>query len=129
MSVFERILKEVRPGLELGTPYADERFTVKAVKLDRVVFFIKNIEIPVSKDSLNGIPKFLRNKGWVRIGAAHIHSDKLPTGTLEKYLRDTTPSKSKHSQASYVAPLLKYLKIVEIDYCKPTKIRLIEESR
>ena len=29
------------------------------------------MEIEVSKDSLNGIPKFLKGKSWVKIGAKH----------------------------------------------------------
>ena len=45
--------------------------------------------------------------------------------TLEKYLRLTTKTKSKHSQASYVAPLLAYLRIVEVNHNRPTKVRLI----
>lgn len=127
MSVFDRITSEVHAGLQLKTPSLNKPFTVKAVEADRVVFFIKTMEIAVSKDSWNGLPDFLKDKSWVKIGAKHEASPYVDDFTLEKYLRKTTESKSKHSQASYVAPLLEYLRIVQVDRDRPTKIRLIQK--
>ncbi len=43
MSVFDRITKEVKSGLELVTPYQEQPFTVKSIESDRIVFFIKTI--------------------------------------------------------------------------------------
>ena len=108
----------------LYTPVQHNSFKVKSVDDKEVVFFVRKTNIEVSKQCWNGIPNFLKNKGWVLIGANHIASTKLDEGTLEKYLRYYTTSKSKHSQASYVAPLLEYLKIVDVDHNRPSKIKL-----
>jgi hypothetical protein len=89
-----------------------------------VVFFVRKTNIEVSKQCWDGIPDFLKNKGWVLIGANHVVTDELDEGTLEKYLRKCTKSKSKHSQGSYVAPLLEHLGIVEVDHQRPSKVRL-----
>ncbi|MCL5877991.1 MAG: hypothetical protein M1540_09295 [Candidatus Bathyarchaeota archaeon] len=125
MSVFDKIIREVKPGLKFKTPALGKQFTVKSVESDKIVFFIRTMEIEVSKESLNGIPDFLKEKKWVKIGAKHEATWNVDDFTLEKYLRKTTKSKSKHSQASYVAPLLEYLKIVEVDHTRPTQIRLL----
>jgi hypothetical protein len=125
MSLFDKIKQQVRQGLILKTPYEKETFIVKSVDSDKIVFFIKTIPIEVSKDSLNGVPEFLKNKGWGPIGAAHVHSKNISKFTLERYLRDTTPSKSKHSQGSYVASLLEFSEIVEVKHTRPTMVKLI----
>jgi hypothetical protein len=123
MSVFERIRAEVTIGLELETPYGGEKFTVKSIDDTKLVFFIKSVEVEVTKESWNGIPAFL-GKGWTRIGANHIASSNLDSDTLEKYLRDHTPPDKKRSQGSNVAPLLEYLGIGEVDHRRPNKIRM-----
>jgi hypothetical protein len=128
MSVFDRIVREVHSGLQLKTPYYSRLFVVKSVELDKVVFFIRTMTIDVSKDCWNGIPDFLKGKDWVLIGSRHESTANIDDSTLEKYLRKCTKTKSKHSQGSYVAPLLEYLKIVEVDHNRPTKVRLISPS-
>ncbi len=123
MSVFEKILSKVHIGLELRTPSSKRSkglFKVTAIDENKVVFFIKTIEIEVSKRSWNGIPDSLGER-WVRIGANHIDSSKLDPDTLEKYLRNNTPSNKMHSQGSYVAPLLEYIGIAEIDRKRPAR--------
>lgn len=82
-------------------------------------------EIKVSKTCWNGIPDFLKGKEWVKIGAKHEVSASVDDFTLEKYLRKCTSSKSKQSQGIYVASLLEYLKVVEVDHSRPSKVRLL----
>ena len=123
MSIFESITKEIHEGKILHAPVMNNPFEVKSVDDKEVVFFVRKTNIEVSKECWNGLPDFLMNKGWVLIGANHIASAKLDEGTLEKYLRYCTKAKSKHSQASYVASLLEYLKIVEVDHNRPSKVR------
>lgn len=126
MTIFDRILKEVRVGFVLYTPVQEKQFEVKAVEPERLVFFTGQTRIEVSKNCWNGVPNFLRGKGWVRIGAEHVVLEKLPIGSLERYLRENSINdKSKESQGSYVAPLLEHLKIVEVRRKRPSAVRLI----
>lgn len=126
LSLFDRILKEVPVGLVLYTPVQRKPFSVKCKEPDRIVFLVKKTKIEVSKDCWNGIPDFLRGKGWVKIGAKHEVLEKLSTGTLERYLRENSVNdKSRASQGSYVAPLLEHLKIVEVRHEKYSAVRLI----
>jgi hypothetical protein len=125
MSVFERIQKEIHEGLILYTPVQRREFVVKRVEVDRLVFFVGKTNIEVSKDCWNGIPNFLKDKDWVTIGALHETLDKIPSGTLERYLREnSTNDKSKESQGCYVVSLLEHLKIVEVYHGRPSQIRL-----
>jgi hypothetical protein len=125
MSVYERIIKEIHCGMVFYTPVQSKPFKVKSVNADGVVFLARKTNIEVSIQCWNGIPDFLKNKGWVLIGAKHIVTANLDEGTLEKYLRKCTKSKSKHSQGSYVAPLLEHLKIVKVKHTKPSAVKLI----
>jgi hypothetical protein len=129
LSVFDRILKKVREGLVLYTPVQEKEFKVKSVEPERIVFLAGITPIEVSKNCWNGIPNFLKGKGWVRIGAEHVVLEKLPIGTLERYLRENSVSdKSRESQGCYVAPLLEYLNIVEVYHGIPSKVRLKTSS-
>lgn len=123
--VFDRILKEIPEGLVLYTPVQRKQFKVKSKEPERLVFFTGKTNIEVSKACWNGIPDFLRGKGWVEIKAKHEDLDKLEEGTLERFLREhSIHDKSKESQGCYVAPLLEHLNIVEIYHGRPSKVRL-----
>jgi hypothetical protein len=124
MSVYERIITEIHNGMVLHTPVQNKPFEVKSIDVEGVVFFVRKTNIEVSKQCWNGIPDFLRNRDWVLIGAKHEVTANLYEGTLEKYLRKCTKSKSKRSQGSYVAPLLEHLKIVKVRHTKPSAIML-----
>lgn len=124
--MFDRILKEVPVGLVLYTPVKRKPFRVERKESERLVFLAGITKIEVSKDCWNGIPDFLRGKGWVEIGAKHEVLEKLSVGTLERYLRkNSVNDKSRESQGSYAAPLLEHLKIVEVQHKRPSKVRLI----
>lgn len=128
MCVFERIVKEIANGLVLYTPVQHHRFIVKCVDLKRekVVFLAGKTNIEVSKKCWNGIPDFLRKKGgWVNIGAKHEITANVEKGTLEKYLRECTISKSKESQAIYVASLLEQLRIVQVKHTRTSMVKLV----
>jgi hypothetical protein len=127
MSVFERIVKEIPEELVLHTPVQRKPFKVKSVEpeRERLVFFVGKTNIEVSKTCWNGIPDFLRGKGWVEIRAKHEGLEKLDEGTLERYLREhSIHDKSRESQGCYVASLLEHLNIVEVDHRRPSKLRL-----
>lgn len=124
LSLFDRITKEVDAGLRLKTPVQMCPFIVNSVAPDKVVFLVRKTYIEVSKDCWNGIIGFLKGKDWVDIGANHVITSNLVEGTLEKYLRKCTKTKSKHSAGSYVAPLLEHLGIVVVDHQRPSKVKL-----
>jgi hypothetical protein len=127
MSVFERILKEIHEGQILYTPVRNKAFTVKSLKTEKIVFTVgkKKTKIIVPKDCWNGIPIFLNGKDWVKIGAKHESTEHVLFGTLERCL-DECPDKNSESAGSYVASVLEYLKIVEVDPKRPSKIRLLK---
>ena len=114
MSVFERIKSEIPSGTELETPVQKVKFEVY-VEADKTVFSVgsKPSLLPVPRVCWDGIPDFLRDRGWVRIGA---NKGPAPKDSLQEY-DDTFHSKGKPSQfeAGYVASVLEHLRIVEID--------------
>ena len=123
MSIFGRILKEISPGRIFYTPVMKKPFKIKAVKPNMLVFFVgKKTSINIPRECWDGIPNFLENKGWVKIGSIH---DKAQIGTFEEYLdRYGSKGKTHASGGSYVVPVLEYLDIVEVDNRRPSKIRL-----
>ena len=125
LSLFERITNEVCSGLKLKTPVQRCPFVVDSVEPDKVVFFARKTHIEVSKGCWDGLLDFLKDGRWVLIGGKHEVTANIDIGTLEKYLRNCTISKTKHSQARYVASLLEYLGIIEVDHYPPSKVRLI----
>ncbi len=124
MSVFEKIKKEMRGGMVLHTPVRNASFTVDSLDAKHVVFFVgRKTRIKVPRACWDGIPDFLRGKGWVKIGAKH---DVAPSGTLEEYLdKYWSEGKTHASAASYVVPVLERLEVVEVDHRIPSRIRLI----
>ena len=123
--MFDRIQKEIPKGLLLYTPVLRSKFEVKSIEPERLVFLAGKTNIEVSRTCWNGITDFLEGKDWVRIGALHDTLEKIPEGTLERYLREnSSKDKSKESQASYVASLLEHLGIAEVHHGRPSQIRL-----
>lgn len=101
------------------------RFEVESTD-DPVTFRVGKTKgrIRVPKSCLNGIPAFLRGKGWVRSGS--MHEDAIE-GTFEDYL-DKHKGKRGGSLASYVVPILQEAGIIEIQYGKHLKVKLLENS-
>jgi len=123
MSVFEKITREIHSGMVLYTPVRRARFTIEPFETDKVIFLVgAKTKIKIPRACWDGIPNFLRGKGWVMIGSRH---DAAPSGTLEEYLDQWwSEGKSHASGASYVVPVLEHLGIVEVDHNLPSKVRL-----
>lgn len=123
MSVFEKVTREIRVGMAFSTPVRNASFTIDSIEPKHVVFFVgAKSRIKIPKACWDGIPGFLKGKGWVKIGAKH---DVAPSGTFEEYLDQYwSEGKSHASGASYVVPVLEHLKIVEVDHRIPSKIKL-----
>ena len=122
MSVFERIMKEIHSRMVLYTPVDRHSFKIFFDK-EEVVFFVgAKTRIKIPRACWDGIPSFLRGKDWVKIGARH---NTAPLGTFEEYLDQYWKQGKTHaSGASYVVPVLEYLKIVEVDHNRPSKVKL-----
>jgi len=125
MSVFERITTDLRSGMVLTTPVERVQFTINSIDAEKgMVVFSVGAKTPVGipRKCWNGIPDFLRGKGWVLIGSRY---DTAPIGTLQEYLDQWwSEGKTHTSDAGYVASVLEYLKIVEVDHCRPSKVKL-----
>lgn len=124
MSVFDKILTEAPEGLILYTPVRYKPFKLLKKQPEQIIFMVKKTKIKVTKESLNGVPNFLKNKGWVKIGARHYALKKIRKGTLERYLRENSATNKRSSQGSYVAPLLEHLNIIQVIHKKPSAIKL-----
>lgn len=72
MSVFETILKRIKKGMVLYTPVQRKQFSVYSVDDEKLVFFVgAKTKIEVPRACWDGIPSFLKGRGWVKIGAKH----------------------------------------------------------
>jgi hypothetical protein len=139
MSVFERITKEIRLGMEMYTPVKKKPFWINLVDVEKkMVYFSAGkelIRIPVGaktpihipKCCFDGIPSFLRGKDRVMIGPKY---GSAPRGSLQEYLDSfRSQGKSNTSDANYVASVLEHLGIVEIDRRNsPSRVKLLFSS-
>jgi hypothetical protein len=121
MTVIGKLKNEIKPGATMHTPSGRAEFEIESVDDSGVTFLVGlgrwKTKIPAK--CWEGIPAYLRGRGWVRIGASH---DTADTSTLEAYLDPVV----KTSSSSYVVPVLEKIGIVEVDRNRPAKIRLIE---
>ncbi len=121
MSIVEKLKVRIAPRTTMRTPSGRAEFEIESVNDDGVTFRVGlgRWKTKVPAKCLEGIPAYLRGRGWVRIGASHETAD---TGTLEAYLDPVV----KTSSSSYVVPLLEKIGVVEVDYRRPARIRLIK---
>ena len=73
---------------------------------------------PLSWECMEGVPEFLRNRGWVRVGANR--DVRGNPGTLDGYLKNCL----KRQTADYVAVVLERAGVVELDRGTPAHVRL-----
>ena len=122
MKVMEVLRGKLVSGTKLKTPVMGKEFLVSDVSASSVRLTLgEGRETPVPAECWNGIPAFLIERGWVEIGAVHGPSK---AGTLESYIDRFIP----RSAGNYVASVLEYLGIVEIDRQRPSKVRLLRSD-
>jgi hypothetical protein len=125
MSLFDRVRKEIPAGTVFLTPVKRCRNRID-YENDNVVFFKDTNKKPFSKTPRvcwDGIPEFLKNKGWVKIGANYGTAQQ---GSLQEYIdRFHSQGKTHSSEANDIASILERLGIIEIDRNRPAKIRLL----
>jgi len=122
MNVMSLLMGKLKAGDILVTPIQGKKFKVESISPSGITLILgKKSRTPIPAQCLNGIPNFLKGKDWVKIGAIH---DYISTpGTLEDYINNSKPQ--RRSTGNYVASILEYAGIVEIDRELPSKVRLI----
>jgi hypothetical protein len=124
MTVISELVQRVRHfPFPLQTP-SGKRFNIVRIDEDRV--FVQagrsGSTVKISADALEKSAAFLSGKGWVKIGAANSPSDGLTFYNFAKNFPYGT------CMASYAAPLLELVGIVEISHKYPAEIRLKQSS-
>jgi hypothetical protein len=122
MNVMNILSKKLSAGDILVTPVQRKEFTIENISPKGITLVLGTqwkTEIPAN--CWEGIPDFLKGKGWVVIGAIHDYG--AVPGTLEDYVNKTKPQ--KRSTGNYVASVLEIAGIAEINRKPPSKIRLI----
>jgi hypothetical protein len=118
--VEEAIRAHVSPGSQLPTPTGRAVFVVHELNATGMVLLLghKRTWTPLSWECIEGVPKFLRSRGWVRIGANRVVRGN--PGTLDGYLKNCL----KRQTADYVAVVLERAGVVELDRETPAHVRL-----
>ncbi|MCJ7491305.1 MAG: hypothetical protein MUP15_04020 [Dehalococcoidia bacterium] len=123
-TVEQRVRTHIKSAVTLRTFAKRAPFVVRDLDNAGVILLLgtKRAYTRLSWACLEGIPGFLRNKGWVTIGGSRrVEGD---PGTLDEYLK----SWIKRDIANYVTSLLAHAGIVDVDVGPPARVRLREES-
>lgn len=114
------ICGSIAPGKTLRTLPKRAQFVVQAIDERGIVLLLgqKRFRTPLSWDCLEGIPPFLRGRGWVRIGG--VFSIDGDPESLDGYMKQYT----KRATANWVASLLAEAGVVDVDPDPPAKVRL-----
>lgn len=127
MSILNQIEQMVPEDSTLNTPSKGKKckkFVVIRIRQKGLTIGIgeDKRELFIRSACFDGVIDFLRDKGWIRIGAIH---DTDTAGTFDEYVKKFTRG---ISAASYVAPILEKVGIVEINDEWPAKLRLIKQA-
>ncbi len=121
MNAMRILMGKLKDGDKLVTPVRSKEFIVEHISETEVMLIIgEGWRNTISAKCLNGIPNFLKDKDWVEIRATHSNESK--PGTLEAYLNYYKLERKGIS--NYVASILEYAEIVDIDRKLPSKVRL-----
>jgi len=114
------VRKAISSGDKLHTPAQGAEFEVAKVGGNGLVLLLgkKQAWTPLSWECLEGIPGFLRRKGWVDIGSKFDTS--ADPMTLDGYLKTCI----KRATAGWVAVVLEQSGVIEIDRGRPARVRL-----
>jgi len=114
------IRAHVAAGAALPTPTGRATFLVDELSPTGLVLLFgpKKTRTPFSWSCLEGIPDFLRARGWVRIGANRdVQGDQdALDGYLKRYIKRQT--------ADYIAVVLERAGLIELDRGRPARVSL-----
>ena len=109
----------VKPGASLPTPTGGGRFTIATIDVTGIVLLLgQEARTPISWACLEGVPQFLRGRGWVPIAGTYDTSS--AAGTLDAYLKQFI----NRATAGWVAVILERAGIVAIDRGRPAAVKL-----
>lgn len=119
-SVERAICDMVVAGDRLETVPGGAPFTVGAIDEKGVTLLLGAGRWParLGWPCIEGVPRFLGGRGWVRIGTTYTSSGDVDT--LDGYLKGFT----KVATAGWVAALLARAGVVELDRGRPARVRL-----
>lgn len=118
-SVEAAIRSALRPGVVLSTPTGTATFEVGRISPEGLLLLFgpKKTRTILTWRCLEGIPAYLRGRGWVPVAAnRNVHSDYGLDGYLKRCIKRQT--------ANYVAVVLERAGIVELDRERPAQVRL-----
>jgi hypothetical protein len=118
--VEDAVRKSSLPGEHLATPTGRGRFTVARYTSDGLVLLLgkKEAWTPLSWRAIEGVPEFLRGRGWVPVGS--VYSTRSQYGTLDEYLKTFL----KRATAGWVAVLLERAGVLTLDRSQPARVKL-----
>lgn len=120
-SVQEAIQSSVRPGDVLLTPTGAATFVVDRLDGEgmSLLFGPKMTRTLLTWRCLEGVPEYLRGRGWVLVAA---NRDVNSATGLDGYFKRWI----KRQVANYVAVVLEQAVVVELDRERPARVRLID---
>ncbi len=110
----------VAPGVVLATPTGRGAFTVERYTTEGLVLLLgkKEAWTPLPWRAMEGIPEFLRGRGWVPVGS--LYSTDSQPGSLDEYLKAFL----KRATAGWVAVVLERAGVLTIDRSRPARVKL-----
>jgi len=114
------IRTHVQAGACLPTPTGRATFVVDELGATELVLLLgpKRTRTPFAWTCIEGIPGFLQDLGWIRVGANR--DIRGMPGTLDGYLKRCV----KRQTADYIAVVLESAGVVELDRRRPACVRL-----
>jgi len=118
--VEDAVRKSVTPGELLATPTGRGQFTVARYSSDGLALLLgrKEAWTPLSWRAIEGVPEFLRGRGWVPVGS--VYSVQSQPGSLDEYLKTFL----KRATAGWVAVLLERAGVLTLDRSQPARVKL-----
>ena len=116
------IRSKISPGQHLKTLdiHKSAPFEVKSIDSESIVLLFGKKKTPTKIDwqCLEGIPAFLKGKGWVEVGTVYYTT--ANPGTLDQYMKNWI----NRGTAGWIAALLEKAGIVQVDRNRPIRIRI-----
>lgn len=118
------IRRAIPTGSTLRTPSRSKPFIVDTIDGDGVLLLLGKgqTRARLSWECLEGIPRFLKGRGWTEVGSKYEMEGEA--GTLDGYLKDHI----KVTTAGWVARVLEEAGVIELDYGRPLRVRLRAKS-